>query len=282
MEELTKQQKYAERVRILMEKHGHKLNIPSTILDPEDRAGLGGGLKCFTMVFDRKPDGTKLDTKHRCGNPARKKSFFCKKHGGGNQHALTTGERSMIASAYRGVLKTDTGALFDAFLNDPTLLDLKPELSAMRTCLTEYLKKVSMNSKKVGSSRKALSMIRLILKDDMTAKDEKWERIKMFCSNQTVLTDGESLDRITRMIDTISKVVERIEKHTNKEEFQLSIDGLKIMYRCIIDIIRKRVPDEKTLKLVKEDLVQINTRTQGDVSKYQSSDQPEKDAYRML
>lgn len=275
---MTKTQKYLERTKKLMENHGWKLTVPASLLPSEDRAALGGGLRCFRMVHDRK-DGKKLETMHRCGNPAAKGSFFCKKkHGGGNQRALVHGNRSMIASAYRGVFKNPIGVLFDTFLNDPSLMDLKPELAALRTCLHQHIQKVSkVKSKK--KSAKAIAIIVKYLNNDTTDENDKWNAIKSFCAAQTVLTDIESLAVITKLVDTIGRTIERIDKIQNKEEFMMTPDGLKVLIRCIIDSIRDNV-DEATLKKIKEAIITINTRTQGDLTKYKDSIQEA--SYKMI
>jgi hypothetical protein len=261
---LTKQQKYRERVRILMEKHGHKLSIAPSLLDPEDRAALGGGLKCFKMVWERDEDGNKLNTQKRCGNPAKKGSFFCKKHGGGNQRALTTGSASQIESAYRGAFKTEVGHVFDAFVNDPTALDLKPELSALRTLLREYIRKVSAPEKKKKTVKNSLKFIKKTVLDKDINDVEKFLRILKFCSTVYCLTDGESIDRLTRLVLAIGKVVETIDRTQNKEEFLLTPDGLKLMFRGIIDCLKSHVAENK-MNVIKNELIALSTRTQGNV-----------------
>lgn len=265
---MTKSQKHIERVRMLMEQHGWKLNVPSSILAPEDKAKLSGGLKCFRMVYDRDKDGVKLKTMHRCGNPAAKGSFFCKKkHGGGNQNNLIHGKNSMTSSAYRGAFKTELGDLFDTFLNDPAISDLRPEIAAIRTAYRTYMNELSASSKRVKNPLAALKVIKNITKDKLLTPEERFAHIKEFCSRQATLTDGEALERIVAIGESISKIVERMNKIQNKEEFMLTIDGLKIIFRCVIDVLKEHVTPE-TLKLVKDNLITISARTQGDLSKY--------------
>lgn len=274
---LTKNQRRALRHKELLEHHGWKLNVPPSALEKKDRAGLGGGLKCFRMVADRDENGNKKDTQHRCGNGCVKGSFFCKKHGGGNNYNLVHGKnQSVSGSLYRGAFKADIGDLFEAFLNDPGLLDLKPELSALKLCLNQYIKKLSSENKTVRNAKKGIKIIRNVVKSKELNDEEKWRYIKDFCARQSTLTDGESLDRILSIVDTTSRVVERIEKIQNRDEFLMTADGLKILFRCIIDVIRDNA-DPDTLKRVKTSLLQISTRTQGDLSKYTEMKQIEVD-----
>lgn len=275
---MTKAQRRSLRHKELLEHHGWKLSVPPSALENKDRAGLGGGLKCFRMVADRDANGNKKETQHRCGNGCVKGSFFCKKHGGGNNYNLVHGKNQSISSnLYRGAFKADVGDIFEAFLNDPGLLDLKPELSALKVCLNQYIKKLSSENKTVRNSKRGIRIIRNVIKSKEMNADEKWRYIKDFCARQSTLTDGESLDRILSIIDTTSRVVERIEKIQNRDEFLMTADGLKILFRCIIDVIRDNA-DPDTLKRVKNNLLQISTRTQGDLSKYTEMKQIEVDA----
>lgn len=265
---LTKAQKRELRHKELLEHHGWKLNVPPSTLEPKDRAKLGGGLRCFRMVFDRDHNGNKKETQHRCGNGCVKGSFFCKKHGGGNQHNLIHGKNTNTgASLFRGAFKAEIGDIFEAFLNDPGLLDLKPELSALKTCLNQYIKKLSTESQKVKNAHRGIKVIKKVIASKELDTEGKWRYIKDFCARQSTLTDGESLDRILSIIDTTSKVVERIDKIQNRDEFLMTADGMKILFRCIIDAIRDNC-DIETLKRVKTHLLKISTKTQGDLSKY--------------
>ena len=104
MDELTKSQQHEERMKVLYENHGWKLNTPPNLLPPEDKSNFGGGLKCFKMVYDRDETGGKLETMHRCGNPAAKGSFFCaKKHGGGG-HPQASGFQANKMELRDGVI----------------------------------------------------------------------------------------------------------------------------------------------------------------------------------
>jgi hypothetical protein len=42
---------------------------------------------------------------------------------------------------------------------------------------------------------------------------------------------------------------------------------LKVLFRCITDILKENL-NEKTLRSVKEELINISVRTKGDLSKY--------------
>ncbi len=44
-------------------------------------------------------------------------------------------------------------------------------------------------------------------------------------------------------------------------------DGLKVLFRCIIDILKENV-QEDILKTIKGELIEISVKTKGDLSKY--------------
>ena len=267
--ELTKSQKQAERIRILTENHGWKLHTPPSLLPPEDRSNFGGGLKCFRMVYDRDEKGEKLKTMHRCGNPAAKGSFFCAKmHGGGNQYNLQHGKRSAISASMQSAFGGQIGNLFDAYLNDPSLMDAKIILASLLTCYRQYIEKVNNPKKSIKRPIALLKQIKWIQKSMMKSPLEKFLMIKELCASQVTLADGEVIDRMLNISETISKIIERIDKHAGKDEFILTPEGLKIFIRCMIDIIKEYVPTAE-LDKVKERILTINTRTEGDISKYE-------------
>jgi hypothetical protein len=269
MDELTKSQQHEERMKILYENHGWKLNTPPNLLPPEDKSNFGGGLKCFKMVYDRDETGGKLETMHRCGNPAAKGSFFCaKKHGGGNQNNLVHGKRSVIASTYQGAFGGKVGTLFDAYLNDPSITDAKVILASLLTCYRQYIEKVNNPEKSIKRPIALLKQIKFIQKSIVKTPLEKFLMIKELCASQTTLADGEVVDRMMSICETISRIIERIDKQQGKDEFILTPDGLKIFIRCMIDIIKEHVSSDDIEK-VKERILTINTRTEGDISKYE-------------
>ena len=80
-----------------------------------------------------------------------KKSFFCKKHGGGNSYALAHGNRSQYSitgGEYGKKMDTHFSDLLEIFLNDPQITDLRPELAAMRMVFTEYLEELTSEKTK--------------------------------------------------------------------------------------------------------------------------------------
>jgi len=260
--------KVLKRSERLLKEHGWKLDVPPNCLPEDDRCDFNGGLKCFGRVYNRDDFGNKIiqGGKRRCRNPAVKGSFFCKKCGGGNSNALIHGKRAISGSLYRGAFQSELGDLFNRFVNDPSILDLTPELAALKTCFTVYLKNLSQPKNKV-SSKKLLTRIGKVMKDEDLENSEKFVKINEICMSVNSITDGENIDRLVRIIDVISKVIDRINRLQNRSDLILTPDGLKILFRCIVDILKENI-EEGVLKKIKGAMMTISVRTQGDLTKY--------------
>jgi hypothetical protein len=261
-----------EKQKMMLEKHGWKLEVPANMLPEDDKASFGGGLRCFRNVYFRDDMGNKIKTspKIRCGNPAIKGSFYCKKHGGGNTNALVHGKRALTSSLYHGAFQSDLGSLFDRFINDPMVNDLRPELATLRTVLIKFIGSLN-NTEKIDSPKKKMRILRNIINDQVLNPEEKFVQIKEFCNRQSLLTDTESIDKIGYLCDLIAKITERMARIQNKEQFTLTPDGLKLLLRCIVELITKYVP-ENQIEEIKKELVQLSVRTQGDLKNIKSAE----------
>ena len=96
---------------------------------------------------------------------------------------------------------------------------------------------------------------------------KKFIAVRDFCLQQSSITDGESIDRLTHLVDTISKVIDRINRTQNKDEFIMTPDGLKVLLRSVVDILKNNI-EENILEKIKEELITISVRTRGDLSRY--------------
>ena len=261
-------EKRERRIKRLYEEHGWKISLPPAQIPSEDKAPFGGGLRCFGKVPMRDDYGNKIEgvPKRRCGNVSVKGSLFCRKCGGNNGNALVHGRNTATLSIYRSSFKDKTGDLFQAFLEDPTLCDLRPELAALRTLSVEYINKLTGN-KEEKSLKTALKAIKKNVDNEQMSNLEKFIEIRNICFDNLCLTDGDCIDRLIKLCDVIGKMVERIEKIQHKDDFILTPDGIKVLFRCIIDILKKNI-GEDVLKQVKEEMLTINIKTRGDLSKY--------------
>jgi len=261
-----------DKQKRMLEKHGWKLDVPANMLPDNDKASFGGGLRCFRNVYMRDDFGNKIpdSPKIRCGSPAIKGSFYCKKHGGGNTNALVHGKRALSSSLYRGAFQSNLGTLFDQFLNDPMVNDLRPELATLRTVLIKFIHSLN-NTEKIDSPKKKLKIMRTIIQDQTLNPEEKFIQMKEFCNRQSLLTDTESVDKIGYLCDTIAKITERMARIQNKEQFTLTPDGLKLLLRCIVELITKYVPANQ-IEEIKRELVQLSVRTHGDLKNIKSAE----------
>lgn len=247
--------------KFLYKKYGDLINKDPVEIPTEHRCKLNGGLRCFRRYEKIKENDVK---KFRCGNPASSGSLFCKRHGGGNTKAVTTGTFSTTAIMYAGVHKNELKDILLSFLNDPCILDLKPELANARTLLRTYIEKLS-NAKPKNPNRFVM-IIKNILDDKDTTSMDKYMAIKILVEEQASLMDGRAIDRINRTIETIGRTVDRINKSVNKNDFVLTPDGLKIILRAIVEIIKSFVIDKDIQTRIREELLKISTLTKGDLS----------------
>jgi hypothetical protein len=266
--DLSKSQKKNKKSEFLYEKYGYLLNTPSSCLDPEHKANLGGGLKCFHLTYKRDKDGNKIkNVRKRCGNPAVKGSFFCKKHGGGNNYNIIHGRNiNPMISAYKNVFNNQLGDLLDIFVNEEDILDAKPELMALRIVLNNHIKKLVNN--KPSNPKRLLDKIVGIIEDEGLSNYERFSLVKDITDSVSTITDGDSIDRISRTVETISRVIERLHKIQSKDEFILTKEGLKIFLRAIVDIMNDVVEDRDVKNKFKEALLSVSVQTGGDLSKY--------------
>jgi len=258
-----------KKLNKLLDKYSHYLDMPSKLLPDEHRAPLNGGLRCFQKVYQRDKNNNKIKDKKkiRCNNPSVKKSFFCKKHGGGNSHALVHGNRtnySMTGGQYGKNMDGHFSDLLEVFLNDPKITDLKPELAAMRMMMSEFLEELTSDKPKI-SPKKLVGGIKRILKIDTMTPSEKFSAVRDICSSQSFLTDGDSIDRLSRLVGEIGKTVERMHRIQTQDNFILTADGLKVFIRSIVDILKEKVEDN-VLGDIREQLLKISMQTKGNLS----------------
>jgi len=268
---LSNSQKREKKLEYLTEKYGYFLSLPASCLPDEHRAKLGGGLRCFSFVFNRTDEGTKIKgDKKRCGNPVVKGSFFCKKHGGGNSHNLVHGRNmNPMLSAYKKTYDGSLGDLLTCFVNDKDITDMRPELLSLRVVLNNYVSKL-IDGKPANPKRFVKEAKNIVNAEELT-DIEKFVMLKDLSDSVHTLTDGDSIDRLARVTETVSRVIERINKTQSKDDFILTPEGLRIFLRAIVDVINDHVLDENIKRSLHEALINISIKTGGDLSKYKTN-----------
>ena len=278
---MNKNSKRMAKLKYLYDEYGFLLDLPAAALPDEHKAKLGGGLRCFNKSCIRDKEGEKIYVmkisngkekrvakRKRCGNPAVKGSFYCKKHGGGNNYHLTHGKsRNPILSLYRNedVAFAD---LLEVYMQDETILDLKPELGSLRIALQKYIGKL-VDGKPLDLKR-FMKSVDMIVLDDILSDSEKFNALKQSFDTIECLTNGDSLDRSGRIVETISRVISRIQQAASQEQYILTPDGLKIFIRAILEVIKDNVEDESVLRKIKEGMLEISVATKGNLATYSS------------
>lgn len=256
--------------RKLYEKYGYLIGSKTEEI-PEAHRCVTGGLRCFRRVVPRDDNGnpiTSLD-KIRCGRPCSKGSLYCSHHGGANAKALVHGARATSTlDVYKGIHSVGIQDLMDKFINDPKLLDQKAELVMVRTIMTNYIKKITEGRKMPNNAHGKIRLIREILDNDEFKAVDKLLSIKEVTDSIRDLDDGAVIDRINRCVETVGKTIDRIHKMETKEDYMLTPEGLKIILRCVLDILKNKIQDQLILSSIRQELLEISTKTRGDLSKF--------------
>lgn len=237
-------------------------------------------LQCFKMKIARDKNKKKLYDlpRVRCKNHVVEGYLYCRFHGGKVNMPVHTDkmeieERKIPSTAqiYRNVYDLEMGNLLEAFLNDPKLLDLKPELANLRLILNNYIKKLLENPSP-RSIRNFMSQVRDIIMEEDKTDDWRYKKIIELTDSQNTLTNGRAIDRINRCVESIGRTIERIKKLENNEEFLLTPEGLKVFLRAMVDLFENKVKDINLKNEIRNGLLTLSVQTKGDVSKYNSYD----------
>ncbi len=231
-------------------------------------------LRCFKMIWQRDEKDNKLfnEPKVRCKLPVVEGYLYCRKHGRYKMPLIKPDEKMnelSTASIYRDVYDAEMGDLLTAFLNDPQMLDLKPELANLRLILNNYIKKL-LEKPRAGSRNDFMSQVReIIMEED---KDDNWrfEKITELTESLSTITNGKAIDRINRCVENIGKTIERIRKIEEKDDFLLTPAGMKIFLRAMVDLMNESITDKELKKRITEGLLTLSIETKGDVSLYQT------------
>jgi hypothetical protein len=237
---MAKKKKSKRAKRNIYDRYGEFIGLKTNELPAEHRA-KSGGLRCFRKVLPRDENGNKLPDgeKSRCGSSCAKGSLYCRHHGGGNTHALVHGDRqNTTLMQYKGSFNNELKDVLESFMNDPKLMDLKPELSMLRAVFTNYIQKINDNETK-KNPRTLIRMIENVVEDDDLDHHEKWISIREIVNSQQALHDGEVVDRVIRCAEAIGKNIERIDKIQSRKELMYTQDGLKILLRGITNLINE-------------------------------------------
>ena len=257
--------------RTKYQKYGHLIGMPTKEL-PQKHQCASGGLRCFKRINPRDENGNPQEDapQSRCGRSCSKGSLYCKSHGGANARALVHGARSTSTlETYKGVHTAKLQDLMTAFINDPKILDQKAELAMVRSVLTNYVGKIVEGEIEPSSPKRKTQMMEDILTDDNLTAVEKFMAVKQITDSVRSLDDGQVIDRVNRCVETIGKTIDRIHKIETKDDFKLTPEGLKIILRGVIDVMRTKIKDEVLLNQIREGLIEVSIKTNGDLTKYQ-------------
>jgi hypothetical protein len=261
----------------------HLIPCKNVMIPEEHRYNLSNphSLRCFKMKFQRGDDHKKLYDlpRVRCKQQALEGYLYCKHHGG-KKNMLTVRkdggiQMSQTAEIYRNVYDSEMGNMLEAFLNDPKMLDLKPELANLRLIMNNYIKKLLQKPKAHGIND-AMNRFREVMINEEYTEETKYNKIVEIVESMTTITNGRAIDRIARCIDAVGRTMDRIYKYETSREYVLTPEGLKILLRAIVDLLDGSIKDEDLKEKIKEELLGLSVKTSGDISKYQAVRDKEK------
>lgn len=267
-----------DKNKIIYQKYGHLIPYKYVEIPVKHRFNKKNphSLRCFKMKYQKDKDGNKLLElpKVRCKKHVVEGYLYCRYHGGKqyveSDHLPALAEKnemSTTARAYKEIYSADLGDLLEKFMNDPNMLDLKPELANMRLILNNYIKKLV--ERPMASSRNDfMSQLRDIFAQDEVTDDWRFERIMELAESMSTITNGRCIDRINRCIESVGRTVERIHKYEQRGDFVLTPEGLKVMLRAISELLDKSIKDVTLKTEIKKNLLTLSIETKGDVSKY--------------
>lgn len=266
--------KITGKAKQINEEYGHLIPYKNFVIPKEHRYDKDNphSLRCFKMIWQRdsndKPD--KSLPKKRCKNHVVEGSLFCKFHGGQSFGISRKKDElpsvSQTAKAYKDLYDAELGDLLISFLNDPKILDLKPELASLRMILSNYITKL-MREPETREINAIMSSIEFTCNDVEKSVAEKYHDIREIILSQESLDDGRAIDRINRCVKTISDVIEKIRKYENEDNYMLTPEGLKIMLRAIVELLNKVVSKEEERSQLREEFLKLSIETKGDLTK---------------
>lgn len=231
-------------------------------------------LRCFKKVWQRDEEGNvdKSLPKRRCKKHVVEGYLYCENHGGKKNLPVPIDlEKKTTAQIYKKVYDADMGDLLECFLNDPKLLDLKPDLANLRVILNNYIKKL-LEPPKYGTVQHFMNQVREILIEEEKTEDWKYKKIVELVESQNSIHNGKAIDRINRCVENIGKQIERIHKYETNEDFLLTPDGIKILLRAMVELMDSNIADGDVKKKIRDGLLMLSVETKGDISRYQSKD----------
>lgn len=265
--------------RDAVRKHfAHLMPFDAVVVPMEHRSSKKNphSLRCFRMIYQRDLEGNKLKElpRVRCKKKVVYGYLYCRHHGGrSNLPVPVDYDKKSTAQIYRQLYDAEMGDLLECFLNDPKLLDLKPDLASLRLIMNNYIKKLLEKPTVHGVRDFNIQAMNVLTSDEMSEEQKFNAMVKMVESINTI-TNGRCIDRINRCIEQIGKIVERIHKYETSENFLMTPEGMKLFLRAMIEVLDKNIGDDKIKKLIRQELLTISVETRGDVTKYSFRENP--------
>lgn len=274
MKNRNKSEMIPSNSKTVKERFGHLIPFDIVEVPIEHRKNPKNphSLRCFRKIYQRDLEKNKLKDlpKVRCKKHVVAGYLYCKYHGG-RQNLPAVIDKKTTAQIYRQVYDAEMGDLLECFMNDPKLLDLKPDLANLRLILNNYIKKILEKPTVSNIAEFNVQATNIVLSEDM-GPVEKYNAIVKMVESINSITNGRCIDRINRCVEQLGKIVDRIHKFETNENFLMTPDGLKLFLRALTEVLDKNIGDDALKKLIRQELLTISVETNGDVTKYNFRD----------
>ena len=250
------------------DKYGHLINYKDIDVPEEHRFNKTAvhSLRCFKKIYQRDSEGNKNKDlpKRRCKKHVIPGYLYCACHGGKKSEIVHSKEglpsTRTALKEYRKIYDDKLGSTLEIFMNDPDMIDVKPELAQLRTIMKNYIETFAKGVKK-ESKRSCMGVIEGIIYDEETNRVEKYDTIEEIILNQQTLHNGAVVDRIIRLTKAISDVILQITKIEQSKNFALSPAGLKRFLRILADIHKKVITNEDELESIRKMMMEASIET---------------------
>lgn len=212
------------------------------------------GLRCFHFVRIK---GDQKDKVIRCPQCAVPGSIFCGEHD--YDRSLVDGKRS-VPQIYKNKLHT----LFERYLNEPTILDHKQDLAVLRTLLTGMVNKLT-DPNKVSKENLVDALKNVIDSNDSISV--KYESVMDIFSRHESVFSNQAIKNVNETVRNIGGCIDRINKAGSGDQFLMTPEGVNVMMRTIVEVLKKNVQDKDIMLQIQTDLMTISVATKGDLQK---------------
>lgn len=236
-----------EKYKFLLNKHADQIGKKHFV-----NADREQGLRCFHFRREKGETGDKV---LRCPCAVMPGSVFCREH---DYDRSIVNVKREVPQVYKNSLHT----LFDAYLNEPTILDHKQDLAVLRTLLTGLINKLTQPDK--ITIKDLLTRLKSILRSNDPDSTKYDLVMDTFYRHQDVFSD-KTVKNINETVKNIGGCIERIQRAGSGDQFLMTPEGLNVFLRTLVEILKRNINDQDIMLQVQTELMTISVATKGNL-----------------